>query len=263
VLFRSTRFRSGSEPIRNLNTPKGMSKPRQRAKLDFLAELNRGHMKQREDYSDLDARIRAYELAYRMQTTAPEAIDITKEPKHIQDMYGLNEKSTMNMARQCLLARRLVERGVRFVQIYCGAGGKWDAHSNIEGNHSGNCKAMDQPVAALVHDLKQRGMLDETLIVWGGEFGRTPMSEKGNGRDHNPWGFTMWFAGGDVKPGNVVGATDDMGLHAIEDRAHVHSIHATMLHLMGIDHTKLIYSNNGIPERATVNEGHVIEKLIV
>ncbi len=260
--YQGTRFRNGMEAVSNLNPPKGVSNARQRAKLDFLAKINRKHMQPREDYSDLDARIRAYELAYRMQAAAPEAVDLSKESESTKEAYGLNDRATLNMGRQCLLARRLVERGTRFVQIYSGAGSKWDAHSNIEGNHTTNCKAMDQPVAALVHDLKQRGMLDETLIVWGGEFGRTPMSEKGTGRDHNPWGFTMWFAGGDVKPGNVVGKTDDLGLHAIEDRAHVHSIHATVLHLLGIDHTRLIYRHNGIPERATVNEGHVVKKLL-
>jgi len=162
-----------------------------------------------------------------------------------------------------LLARRLVERGVRFVQIYCGAGGKWDSHADIEMNHAKTCRAMDQPVAGLLKDLRQRGLLDQTLVVWGGEFGRTPMSEKGNGRDHNPYGFTMWMAGGGVKPGVVVGKTDDLGLHAIEDRLHVHDIHATILHALGVDHSRLIYRHQGRPERPTVNEGQVYRGLFI
>ena len=261
--FQGTLLKGGSEPIANLYAPKDIGDDRQRSKLDLLAKMNRRHQEPRVAETELEARIRAYELAFRMQAAAPEAVDMANEPEHIKTMYGLDQKETADMGRQCLLARRLVERGVRFVQIYSGAGSKWDAHSNIESNHGGLCKSMDQPVAALVHDLKQRGMLDETLIVWGGEFGRTPMSEKGNGRDHNPWGFTMWFAGGGIKPGLTVGSTDELGLYAVEDKSHVHDIHATILHCMGIDHTKLLYFLNGRPERPTVNEGHVIEKLVV
>ena len=260
--YQGTMLKTGNEPIANLFPPKEVSNERQRGKLDFLAEMNRRHMQNREYESELEARIGAYELAYRMQSAAPEAVELSQEPAHVKEAYGLDQKQTTDMARCCILARRMVERGVRFVQIYSGAGSKWDAHSNIEGNHSTYCKSMDQPVAALVKDLKQRGMLDETLVIWGGEFGRTPMSEKGNGRDHNPWGFSMWFAGGGMKPGTVVGSTDDIGLYAVEDKAHVHSIHATILACLGMDHTKLIYHNNGRPERPTVNEGHVIEKLL-
>ena len=260
--YQGTMLKGGSEPIANLYGPKEMSDDRQRAKLDLLDRINRRHQEPRHTETELDARIQAYELAFRMQAAAPEAVDIANEPEHIKSMYGLDQKETTDMGRQCLLARRLVERGVRFVQIYSGAGSKWDAHSNIESNHAGLCKSMDQPVAALVNDLKQRGLLDETLIIWGGEFGRTPMSEKGNGRDHNPWGFTMWFAGGGIKPGLTVGSTDELGLYAVEDKSHVHDIHATILHCLGIDHTKLLYHNNGRPERPTVNEGHIIEKLL-
>jgi len=260
--FQGTLLKSGSEPIANLYGPKEISDDRQRAKLDLLAQMNRRHQEPRQEESQLEARIRAYELAFRMQAAAPEAIDVAGESEHIKSMYGMDQKETADMGRQCLLARRLVERGVRFVQIYSGAGSKWDAHSNIESNHAGLCKSMDQPVTALVQDLKQRGMLDETLIVWGGEFGRTPMSEKGNGRDHNPWGFTMWFAGGGIKPGQTIGSTDELGLYAVDEKSHVHDIHATILHCLGIDHTKLLYHNNGRPERPTVNEGHVIERLV-
>ena len=157
-----------------------------------------------------------------------------------QLLYGLDDPATDRIGRLCLLARRLVERGVRFVQIYCGAGSKWDAHSGIEANHAQTCRAMDRPVAGLLKDLKSRGLLEETLVVWGGEFGRTPMSEKGDGRDHNPYGFTMWMAGGGVKEGIVVGKTDEVGLHAIENRLHVHDIHATILHALGVDHSRLV-----------------------
>ena len=177
-------------------------------------------------------------------------------------LYGLDDPATETNGRNCLLARRLVERGVRFVQLYCGAGSKWDAHQDIEGNHAAICRAMDKPVAGLIKDLKRRGLLDETLVVWGGEFGRTPMSEKGDGRDHNPYGFTMWMAGGGIKPGITVGTTDEVGLHAIEDRLHVHDLHATILHCLGADHSKLIYRHQGRPERPTVNEGRVCRKLL-
>ena len=213
------------------------------------------------DQSELDARIKSYELAFRMQAEAPEAVDLSRETAETLALYGLDDPAAETTGRLCLLARRLVERGVRFVQIYCGAGSKWDAHADIEGNHAKTCRAMDQPVAGLLKDLKRRGLLEETLVVWGGEFGRTPMSEKGNGRDHNPYGFTMWMAGGGVKPGIVVGKTDDLGLHAIEDRLHVHDIHATILHALGVDHTKLIYRHQGRPERPTVNEGQVFRGL--
>jgi len=160
-----------------------------------------------------------------------------------------------------LLARRLVERGVRFVQLYSGSGSKWDAHSGIEQNHGLHCGETDKPIAGLLTDLKRRGLLDETLVVWGGEFGRTPMSEKGDGRDHNPYGFTMWMAGGGVRGGQIIGATDDFGMHAIEGHAHVHDLHATILHAMGVNHEKLVYQHQGRPERATVNEGAAIEQV--
>jgi uncharacterized protein (DUF1501 family) len=190
-----------------------------------------------------------------MQATAPEAVNLADETAETRKLYGLDEKPTEAFGRACLFARRLVERGVRFVQLYSGAGSRWDAHSNLEKNHEGLCREMDQPVAALLTDLKRRGLLNETLVVWGGEFGRTPMSEKGNGRDHNPYGFTMWMAGGGVRGGQTIGATDEVGLHAIEDRLHVHDIHATILHLLGLGHLQLTYRYQGRPERPTLNEG--------
>jgi uncharacterized protein (DUF1501 family) len=184
-----------------------------------------------------------------MQAEAPEAVDLSKESQATQQLYGMDEKETMIFGRNCLLARRLVERGVRFVQLYSGTGSKWDSHSKIEQNHSELCRAVDKPIAGLLKDLKARGLLDSTLVIWGGEFGRTPMSEKGDGRDHNPTGFTMWMAGGGVKGGQVIGETDELGLHAIKDRLHVHDLHATILYLMSLDHTKLVYRHQGRPER--------------
>jgi hypothetical protein len=248
-------------PITDLSTPTAIGDTRQSAKLEMLNNLNRRFAELRPDQTELEARIRSYELAFRMQAHAPEAVDISSESESTRDLYGMNHKTTEVFGRNCLLARRLVERGVRFVQLYHGAGSKWDAHTEIEKNHTSNCAKMDQPVAALIKDLKQRGLLDETLVVWGGEFGRTPMSEKGDGRDHNPFGFTMFFAGGGVKGGQTIGATDEFGLHAVEDRMHVHDLHATMLHLMGLDHTKLVYFHKGRPERATMNEGEIYRKI--
>jgi hypothetical protein len=252
---------NGPDVIPNLETPEGVGKDRQRGKLDYLRRLNARHAEARPEQTELDARIRAYELAFRMQAEAPGAVDLTAETEATRSMYGLDRKETAPFGRNCLLARRLVERGVRFVQLYHGAGSRWDAHQGIEKNHSELCLSMDQPVAALLKDLKRRGLLDETLVVWGGEFGRTPMSEKGDGRDHNPYGFTMWMAGAGIRGGRAIGATDEVGLHAIEDRTHVHDLHATIMHLMGLDHAGLIYLHKGRPERATVNEGSVSLKL--
>ncbi len=261
AVHQGTRIDGGEQPIANLTTPADVGTDRQRNKLDFLGSMNRRHHETRFDQSELDARIRSYELAFRMQAEAPEAVDLARETAATRSLYGLDDPATESTGRLCLLARRMVERGVRFIQIYCGAGSRWDSHSEIEINHAKACRAMDRPVAGLVHDLKSRGLLDQTLVVWGGEFGRTPMSEKGNGRDHNPYGFTMWMAGGGVRPGIVVGRTDEVGLHAIEDRLHVRDLHATILHALGADHTRLIYRHQGRPERPTVNEGQVYRRL--
>jgi uncharacterized protein (DUF1501 family) len=196
-----------------------------------------------------------------MQAEAPGAVDLSEETQQVRSLYGIDDKETAVFGRNCLLARRLVERGVRFVQLYHGSGSRWDAHSNIEGNHSMLCKECDKPIAGLLKDLKQRGLLEDTLVVWGGEFGRTPMSEKGNGRDHNPYGFTMWMAGGGVKGGQTIGATDEIGLHAVENRLHIHDLHATILYLMGIDNMGLVYLHKGRPERPTLNEGEAFRKI--
>jgi hypothetical protein len=261
AVYQGTKLSGGEPPIANLRTPKGITAARQQAKLDLLARLNGEYAAAVPEQTELDARIRNYELAFRMQATAPEAVDLAQESLETKSLYGLDEKPTAAFGRTCLLARRLVERGVRFVQIYHGAGNKWDAHSGIEKNHSELCRQMDKPVAALLADLRRRGLLDSTLVVWGGEFGRTPMSEKGNGRDHNPTGFTMWMAGGGVPGGTVIGATDEAGLKAVEDRMHVHDLHATILKIMGLDHMRLVYTHNGRPERPTLNEGTPHPKL--
>ncbi len=257
--FQGTRFRSGSEPILDLHPPKRITEARQRGKLEYLRRLNRRHLDERADDESLEARIASYELAFRMQAHAPEAVDLSQETAATQRRYGLEDATTAAFGRNCLLARRLVERGVRFVQLYSGSGSKWDAHTHIEANHGLHCRETDRPIAGLLNDLKERGLLDETLVIWGGEFGRTPMSERGDGRDHNPYGFTMWFAGGGAKGGRVIGATDDFGLHTIAGRAHVRDLHATILAAMGLDHSELTYLHQGRPERPTVNEGNVID----
>ncbi len=261
AVYQGTRINAGSEPIPNLNTPDGVSEVQQRGKLDFLNDLNRAHAESRRTQSELEARIASYELAFRMQAEAPEVVDLTKETVATQELYGIDQKETAEFGRMCLLSRRLVERGVRFVQLYHGAGSKWDSHAKLEENHSKLCRAMDKPVAGLLRDLKSRGLLESTLVIWGGEFGRTPMSEKGDGRDHNPTGFTMWMAGGGVKGGQTIGTTDEVGLHAVDERLHVHDLHATILWLMGLDNMDLVYKYKGRPERPTINEGEAYRKI--
>jgi hypothetical protein len=255
AVYQGVRLGSAVEPFPNLNPPRGISPAQQQGKLDFLAQLNRQYAAGRPENTELEARIRSYELAFHMQAEAPDVVDLRKETEATKALYGMDDERTAVFGRNCLLARRLVENGVRFVQLYSGTGSKWDAHSNIEQNHSALCRAVDKPIAGLLKDLKARGLLDSTLVLWGGEFGRTPMSEKGDGRDHNPTGFTMWMAGGGVKGGQVIGETDELGLRAVKDRLHVHDLHATILWLMGVDHTKLIYRHQGRPERLTLNEG--------
>jgi uncharacterized protein (DUF1501 family) len=251
---------SGKQPIPNLETPESSSARRQRSKLDLLQQFNSEFAEDRVQ-TELEARIEAMELAFRMQAEAPTAVDLASETRDTQQLYGIDDAATAVFGRNCLLARRLVERGVRFVQLYHGSGSRWDAHQGIEANHSGLCRSSDKPVAGLLKDLKRRGLLDETLVIWGGEFGRTPMSEKGDGRDHNPYGFTMWMAGGGVRGGTTHGTTDEIGLHAVEDRLHIHDLHATILWLLGLDPMKLTYFHQGRPERANLNEGLPFKKL--
>lgn len=261
AVHQGVEFSPNGVPIRNLDTPKGMTATRQRDKLDLLATLNQRHAATRTDNTELEARIRSYELAYQMQSEAPGAVDLSKETEATKTLYGVDEKETAVFGRNCLLARRLVENGVRFVQLYSGAGSGWDSHSNLETSHSKLCHSVDKPIAGLLADLKARGLLDETLVIWGGEFGRTPMSEQNGGRDHNPTGFTMWMAGGGVRGGQSIGSTDDLGLYAVQDKLHVHDLHATILHLLGMDHTKVIYPHQGRPERIDQNEGRAYTKI--
>ncbi len=260
--YQGTQFRSGNTPILHLNPPADITEHRQRSKLDFIQQLNARHQRHNPVEDELNARIAAYELAYRMQSAATEAVDITAETAETQKLYGLDRKETERNGRNCLLSRRLVERGVRFVQLYMGSGGKWDAHKDIEGNHAKNCRESDQPIAGLLQDLRRRGLLDETLVVWAGEFGRTPMSESGDGRDHNPYGFTIWMAGGGIRGGITYGETDEIGLYAINGHSHVHDIHATILHCLGLNHLDLTFLHNGRDERATIDAGDVINDIL-
>ncbi len=259
--YQGTVFRPDGSPILDLNPPVGVSRQQQRSKADFLMELNRRFAGERGDDSELEARIDAYELAFRMQAAAPEAVDMGTETAATRAMYGIDNPVTEKFGTNCLLARRLVERGVRFVQLYCGTGSQWDAHADLEGNHAKMCAISDRPIAGLLADLKARGMLDSTLVIWGGEFGRTPMSEGAKGRDHNPWGFTIFMAGGGVKGGQVIGSTDEVGLRAADHPIHVNDIHATILHLMGLNHRRLTYFHDGRNERATVNGGNVVTEV--
>lgn len=260
--FQGTAFRSDGVPIFDLAPPAFIGAEQQRAKLDLLGQLNQRFAAGKSDDTELAARLNSYELAFRMQAAAPEAVDLSAETEATRKIYGMDDPVTAKFGTLCLMSRRLVERGVRFVQLYCGSGSAWDAHGDIEDNHSKRCRASDKPVAGLLRDLKARGLLDETLVIWGGEFGRTPFNEKGKGRDHNPWGFSMWFAGGGVKPGVTVGSTDEIGLKAIDNRAHVHDIHATILHQLGVNADHLKYSHNGRDEIPTILEARVIRDLL-
>jgi len=261
ALYQGTQFRRGDTPILDLKPPAGISDQQQRNELALLQRLNRIWAADKEDDTELDARIRSYELAYQMQSAASDVVDLTKESEATKKLYGIDDAGSSVFGTNCLMARRLVERGVRFVELYCGSGSGWDAHQNIEANHTKWCRASDKPIAGLLTDLKARGMLKDTLVVWGGEFGRTPFNELSNGRDHNPWGFTMWMAGGGAKPGQYVGTTDEIGLRAVEQPVHVHDIHATILWMLGMDHLKLTFMHNGRAERPTVLAGEPIRKV--
>jgi len=258
--YQGTQFRNTGDPILDLNPPASIGKDQQRSRLDLLKTLNQHFDEDKSDDSELDARINAYELAYNMQAAGPEAVDLTKETEATKKMYGMDDEATSKFGTNCLLARRLVERGVRFVELYSGSGSGWDAHNNIEGNHSKMCKSSDKPIAGLLQDLKTRGLLEDTLVIWGGEFGRTPFNEKGDGRDHNPWGFTTWMAGGGIKGGQVIGTTDEIGLRGIDQRAHVTDLHATILHALGLNHVDVTFLHNGRSERPTIVTGEVITK---
>ena len=259
AVYQGTRFQQDGPPILNLSNPDTVGDRQQRGKLDFLAKLNRRHAEKHPHESELNARLESYELAYRMQQHGPEAVDFSDESEATKQLYGMDDDFLRPLAEKLILSRRLVERGVRFVEVYAGA---WDAHANIEANHGKWCRFTDKPIAGLLADLKARGLMEDTLVVWGGEFGRTPFNEKGDGRDHNPWGFSIWMAGAGIKPGQAVGTTDEIGLHAQEAPYHVHDIHATVLHLLGMNHLSLTYLHNGRSERATVNGGKLITEAL-
>ncbi len=260
--YQGTLVRDLKNPIPNLTDPSGNFE-RQRTKLDALRRLNEIHKHGRVIESQLDARIASFELAFRMQREAPEAFDISRETEFTQKLYGVDNPATDLFGRQCLMARRLVERGVRFVQLFdAPANNAWDHHGGLRESLPARCMAVDQPIAALLTDLKAGGMLDDTLVLWGGEFGRTPTAEGTNGREHHPFGFTMWMAGGGVRGGTVHGATDDFGWHAVQDIVHVHDLHATILHLMGFDHERLTYRYGGRDYRLTDIHGHVVREIL-
>jgi hypothetical protein len=262
AVYQGTVLRRGPNPILNLRPPEGVSRDRQRRTLDLLRRVN--EMNLDEGDTELSARIASYELAFRMQQHAPEAVDLSRETASTRRAYGIDDARTADFGTRCLLARRLVERGVRFVQLYSGGGPlitQWDAHDDINANHGLMCGRVDQPIATLLRDLKQRGMLDTTLVVWASEFGRTPHSQGARGRDHNPYGYTMWLAGGGVQGGQAIGATDEFGLRAVENRISVNDFHATILHLLGLNHERLTFLHNGRDERLTDVAGRVVSRV--
>ncbi len=263
--YQGTPFRSTGDPIVDLKPPEGMTPERQRRWLGFLDKLNAEHAAKNPQDSEFAARIATFELAYQMQKHATEAVALGTEPAHIQKLYGLDQPHTQYVGRQALMARRLVERGVRYVQIFSGGGNfgeSWDAHWDLKENHEMHCGETDQPIAALLTDLKQRGLLESTLVLWHGEFGRMPISQRMNGRDHNPYGFTVWMAGGGIKGGQIVGATDEYGYKAIDQRHSVNDLHATALHCLGLDHEKLTYPYNGRNMRLTDVSGSLIKEIL-
>jgi Protein of unknown function (DUF1501) len=265
-VFQGTALNGQGPPLQNLYRSANRTDGQERAQLDLLARLNRRHLAASPGEAELAARIESFELAYRMQMSAPEALDVTREPASIQDLYGIGDPRCAHFAKQCLLARRLVERGVRFVQIYSGGmenERSWDGHQDIQKNHSQFAGETDRPIAALLTDLKSRGLLESTLVICNGEFGRLPIVQKGGtGRDHNPHAFTTWMAGGGVKGGVHHGETDELGHKAVVDRVSVNDLHATVLHLLGIDHERLTYRQNGRDFRLTDVAGHVVRQVL-
>jgi hypothetical protein len=260
--YQGVTMRPGDNPILYLAPPPMHSSNQQRQVIDLIQRINRRHLADRGD-DPLAARIAAYELAFRMQAAAPELVDLEGETAETQQLYGLDQPRTAEFGRRCLLARRMIERGVRFVQVYSGDTVGWDAHNNVQKNHTEYCGRTDLPFAGLLKDLKRRGLLDETLVIWGGEFGRMPMSEQGTGRDHNPWGYSFALAGAGLQGGRVHGATDAIGLRAQENRVHVNDFHATVLHLMGLDHEQLTFYHNGLEQRLTgPGEAHVVHEIL-
>jgi len=267
AMYQGTVFRSGQYPVLNLANPKGVSDKAQRNSLDLIAELNQHHLESHPDGTELEARIASYELAFRMQSEAPEAVDLSKESDATKKLYGIGEQPTDDFGRKCLLARRLVERGVRFIQLYSGTniGEDWDdAHTDLQTSHTKMCKKTDQPITALLTDLKARGMLDSTLVVWNSEFGRTPLSEGAKGRDHHPYAFSMWMAGAGIKGGQILGSSDEFGLRTQEMPVTVHDVNAAILRLIGMDHTRLTYLYQSRDMRLTdVHGENEFTKLLV
>jgi hypothetical protein len=263
AVYQPTMFRPGDRPVLNLDLPQSVEPSHRRRTLELIRNLNEATLDPADE--EFHARINAYDVAFRMQTEAPEVLDLSREPQETLDLYGIGSGPTNDYGRRCLLARKLVEHGVRFVCVVSGGGPgnmQWDAHNDIEENHLRKAKETDQPVAALLTDLKRRGLLDSTLVLWGGEFGRSPEAQSGKGRDHHNLGFTMWMAGGGVKGGQVVGATDDIGLRAIENPCHFRDIHTTILHQLGLDQHQLTYPHLGREERLTFLEGRVIREIV-
>ncbi len=258
--YQGTLFRSQGTPVLNLNRPERVTREDQRAQIDLMQRLNREHLAQREGEEELLARIHSFELAFRMQLEATGLVDFSDETEATRSLYGLDQDVSRNFGTKCLLARRLIERGVRFVQVY--SDGEWDAHANLAANHTGHCSATDQPIHGLLTDMGRRGLLDETLVVWGGEFGRMPVSQGSDGRDHNPYGFLMWMTGAGIKGGASHGETDEIGFKAAVDPVSVNDLHATMLHLLGIDHVRLTYLHNGRRFRLTDVAGQVLTKIL-
>jgi hypothetical protein len=254
-----------AEPIEHLRN-QGLTPEQQRYELDMIQKMNRASAARHQSDPELEARIQSFELAFRMQTVAPEAFDVTKESAATRKLYGMDEPETADFGWQCLMARRLAERSVRFIQISheYGPGNEvgWDAHTELIRLHTRTAQQVDRPIAGLLTDLKSRGLLDDTLVIWGGEFGRTPIAEAGDGRDHNPYGYTMWMAGAGVRKGFIYGATDDFGYYAVEDRMHINDLHATMLHLVGLDHERLTFTYGGRPFRLTDVAGKVATKIL-
>ena len=261
--YQGTAFRNQGQPIADLASPGFVEAEQQRARLDYIESLDRMHLEENGGDSELAARMSSYELAFRMQSHAPDAVDLTKESEATAKLYGVDDPNCEHFARNCLLARRLVERGVRFVQLYAGsnAADSWDAHAELETNHRKRAAAVDKPIRGLLKDLKSRGLLETTLVVWHTEFGRLPISQSISGRDHSPKGFSIWMAGGGVKGGRVIGATDEFGYRAVVEPHTVNDMHATILYALGLDHTKLTYMYNGRPQRLTDVSGEPIQAL--
>ncbi len=258
--YQGTLFRPEGRPILNLDRQPRVTEDDQLAQLELMAKLNDEHHRRHPGEAELAARMQSFELAFRMQTEATEVVDLSRETEATHQLYGIDNPKSRSYGSKCLMARRLIENGVRFVQVY--SDGEWDAHSRLEENHTHHCEATDVPVAGLLTDLEQRGLLDSTLVIWGGEFGRMPISQNGDGRDHNPNGFLQWMAGGGVKGGVSHGETDEIGYAAAVDRVSVNDLHATMLHLLGIDHKRLTFFHNGRSYRLTDVAGNVLEKIL-